>query len=63
MVVGDLVEILLEPVEPVLNLEPEKEKERSRCLRSTAPRRVKRKPTKKQRIRTHNMILEGDVLV
>ena len=61
LVVGDLVEDpgRLEPVEPVLNVEPEKEKERSRCLSSTAPGRVKRKPTKKRRIRTQDMILEG----
>ena len=37
----------------------EPEKERSRCLRSKAPGRVKRKPTKKRRIRTQNMIKEG----
>ena len=57
----DLVEdsVRLEPVEPVLDVEPEKEKERSKCLRSTAPRRVKRKPTKKRRIRTQCMIEEG----
>ena len=57
----DLVEdsVRLEPVEPVPDVEPEKEKERSKCLRSTAPRRVKRKPTKKRRIRTQCMIEEG----
>ena len=47
-------------VEPVLDLEPEKEKpptaSRSRCLRSSALGRVKRKPTKKRRIRTQDMI-------
>ena len=50
-------------VEPVLDMEPEKKKppaaSRSRCLRSSAPRPVKRKPTKKGRIRTQNMIEEG----
>ena len=50
-------------VEPVLELEPEKEKpstvSRSRCLRSSAPGRVKRKPTKKRRIRTQDMIDGG----
>ena len=50
-------------VEPVLELEPEKEKpstaSRSRCLRSTAPGRAKRKPTKKCRIRTQDMIEGG----
>ena len=49
-------------VEPVLDLEPKKEKpptaSRSRCLRSSAPGQVKRKPTKKRRIRTQNMIEE-----
>ena len=60
LVVGETVEDL---VEPVLHVEPEKEKPpaafRSRCLRSSAPRRVKRKPTKKRRICTQAMILEG----
>ena len=50
-------------VEPVLDLEPKKEKpptaSRSKCLRSSAPGRVKRKSTKKRRIRTQNMIEEG----
>ena len=50
-------------VEPVLDLEPEKEKpptaSRSRCLRSSAPGRVKRKPTKKFRIRTQDRIEGG----
>ena len=53
----------LELVEPVLDVEPEKEKppavSRSNCLRSSAPRRVKRKPTKKCRICTQEMIEEG----
>ena len=60
LVEGDAVE---EPVEPVMDVEPEKEKtpaaSRFRCLRSSAPRRVKRKPTKNCRIRTQDMILEG----
>ena len=51
-------------VEPVLELEPEKEKpstaSRSRCLRSSAPGRAKKKkPTKKHRIRTQDMIEGG----
>ena len=50
-------------VESVLDVEPEKEKppaaSRSRCLRSSAPGQVKRKPTKKRRIRTQNMTEEG----
>ena len=50
-------------MEPVLELEPEKEKpstvSRSRCLRSSAPGRVKRKPTKKRRIRTQDKIEGG----
>ena len=60
--VGEIVEDpeKLEPVEPVLDVEPEKEKtpatSRFRCLRSSAPGRVKRKPTKKGRIRTQDMI-------
>ena len=56
LVVGDALE------DPE-RLEPEKEKtpaaSRSRCLRSSAPGRVKRKQTKKRRIRTQDMILEG----
>ena len=45
-------------------LEPEKEKppaaSRSRCLRSTAPGRArKKKPTKKRKIRTQDMIEGG----
>ena len=65
LVVGDSVEDpeRLEPVEPVLDVVPEKEKtptaSRSRCLRSSAPGQVKRKPTKKRRIRAQDMILEG----
>ena len=65
LVVGETVEDpeKLEPVESALDVEPEKEKTpattRSRCLRSSAPGRVKRKPTKKRRIRTQNMIEEG----
>ena len=50
----------LEIVEPVLDVEPEKEKfpaaSRSNCMRSSSPGRVKRKPTKKRRIRTQDMI-------
>ena len=63
--VGEIVEDpeKLEPVEPVLDVEPEKEKtpatSRSRCLRTSAPGRVKRKLTKKRRICTQDMILEG----
>ena len=63
--VGEIVEDpeKLEPVEPVLNMVPEKEKtpatSRSRCFRSSASGRVKRKPAKKSRIRTQNMIKEG----
>ena len=53
----------LEPVEPVPDVKPESEKtpvaSGSRCLRSSAPGRVKRKPTKKRRIRTQDMVLEG----
>ena len=65
LVVGDPVEDpeRLEPVEPVPVVEPEREKtlvaSRTRCLRSSAPGRVKRKPTKKRRIYTQDMILEG----
>ena len=65
LVVGDLVEDpeRLNPVEPVPDVEPEREKTLvalgSRCLRSSAPGQVKRKPTKKRRIRTQDMILEG----
>ena len=51
-------------VEPVPKLEPEKEKpsaaSRSRCLRSSAPGRArKRKPSKKHRISTQDMIEGG----
>ena len=55
--VGDRMEVpeRLEPVEPVLDANPEKEKppaaSRSRCLRSSAPRKIKRKPTKVGQIR------------
>ena len=54
-------------VEPVPELELEKEKpsaaSRSRCLRSSAPGRArKRKPTKKCRIGTQDMIEGGNVL-
>ena len=65
LVVGETVEDpeKLEPVEPVLDVEPEKEKtpaaSRSRCLRSSALGQVERKPTKKRRIHTQDMILEG----
>ena len=65
LVVGDPVEDpeRLDPVEPVLDVEPEREKtpvaSGSRCLRSSAPGRVKRKPTKKRRIHTQDIILEG----
>ena len=65
LVVGDPVEDQerLDSVEPVLDMEPEKEKtpvaSGSRCLRSSAPGHVKRKPTKKRRIRTQDMVLEG----
>ena len=49
-------------VEPVSELEPEKEKpsaaSRSRCLRSSAPGQA-RKRTKKRRIRTQDMIKGG----
>ena len=50
---------------PEKELEPKKEKEaagasRSRCLRSTAPGRAKkRKQAKKRRVRTQNMIEGG----
>ena len=63
--VGDAVEVpeRLESVEPVLDVEPEKGETpatyRSRCLRSSAPGRVRRKPTKKHS--GHN--LGGDILV
>ena len=44
-------------------MEPEREKtpvaSGSRCLRSSAPGRVKRKPTKKRRICTKDMVMEG----
>ena len=57
----------LEPVEPVLDLEPEKEKtpatSRFRCLRSSAPGRVKRKQIKKRRIRTQDMIEDKCLLL
>ena len=60
LVVGETVEDL---VEPVLDMEPEKEKppaaSRSRCLRSSDPGQVKRKLTKKRRKRNQDMILEG----
>ena len=60
LVVGETVEDL---VEHVLDVELEKEKppaaSRSRCLRSSAPGQVKRKPTKKRRIRTQNMTEDG----
>ena len=60
LVVGETVEDL---VEPVLDVEPEKEKppaaSRSRCLRSSDPGQVKRKLTKKRRKLTQDMILEG----
>ena len=63
LVVGDPVEDpeRLEPVEPVPDVEPKKTPavSKSRCLRSSAPGRVKRKPTKKLRIRTQDMIFEG----
>ena len=65
LVVGDLVEDpeRLNPVEPVPDVEPEREKtlvaSGYRCLRSSVPGPVKRKPTKKRRICTQNMILEG----
>ena len=65
LAVGDPVEdpLRLEPVESLPDVELEKEKtpaaSRFRCLRSTAPRLVKRKTTKKCRIRTQNMIEEG----
>ena len=53
-----------EIVEITPELEPEKEKpptaSRSRCLRSTAPGRArKKKPTKKRRIHTQDMIEGG----
>ena len=65
LVVGDPVEDQerLDPVEPVPDVEPEREMtpvaSGSRCLRSSAPGRVKRKPTKKLRIRPQDIILEG----
>ena len=54
----------MQPVEPVLDIDPEKEKpstaSRSRCLRPSAPGRArKRKPTKTHRIRTQDMIEGG----
>ena len=64
--IGDAVEVpeRMKPVEPVLDVDPEKEKpstaSRSRCLRSSAPRRArKRKPTKTRGIRTQDMIEGG----
>ena len=53
-----------ELVEITPELEPEKEKpptaSRSRCLRSSAPGRArKKKPTKKRRIQTQDMIEGG----
>ena len=58
----EIVELTLE-LEPEIELEPEKEKPaaaRSRCLRSTAPGRAKkRKGTKKPRVRTQDMIKGG----
>ena len=56
-----------EVVDITPELEPEKEKpptaSRSRCLRSTAPGRArKKKPTKKHRIRTQDMIEGGTYL-
>ena len=65
LVGGDPVEDQerLDPAEPVPDVEPERETtpvaSGSRCLRSSAPGRVKRKTTKKRRIRTQDMILEG----
>ena len=65
LVVGDPVEDQerLDPIEPVPDMELEREKtpvaSGSRCLRSSAPGRVKRKLTKKLRIRTQDMVLEG----
>ena len=65
LVVDDPVEDQekLDPVEPVPDVEPKREKtpvaSGPRCLRSSAPGRVKRKPTKKCRIHTQDMILEG----
>ena len=64
--IGDAVEVheRMKPVEPVLDVDPEREKpstaSRSRCLRSSAPGRArKRKPTKTRRIRTQDMIEGG----
>ena len=49
--------------EPAHDVEPEKEKDPvaagSRCKRSTAPRCTRRKPTKKSKPWTQDMILEG----
>ena len=49
--------------EPVPDMEPEKEKNPvasgSRCKRSTAPGRPRRKPNKRSKPRTQDMILEG----
>ena len=53
------VEILLAEERLCLERHEKELAMRSNCLRSSAPRRVKRKPTKKRRIRTQNMIEEG----
>ena len=49
--------------EPVPDMELEKEKNPvvsgSRCKRSTAPGRTRRKPTKRSKPQTQDMILEG----
>ena len=63
--IGDAVEVpeKMQPVEPVPELNPEKEKlvaSRSNCLRSSAPERArKKKVTKKRRIRTQDMFEGG----
>ena len=64
--VGDAVEVpeIMKPVEPALKGDPEKETpstaSRSRCLRSYAPGRArKRKPTKTRGIRTQDLTEGG----
>ena len=63
--IGDAVEVpeRVQPIEPVSELNPEKEKpvaSSSNCLRSSAPGRArKKKVAKKCRIRTEDMIEDG----
>ena len=65
LVVSDPVEDQerLDPKEPVPDVEPEREKtpvtSGSSCLRFSAPGQVMRKPTKKCRICTQDMVQEG----